>query len=436
MKIRTLILLSLILLWTGCEKVRNWPWETRTITLHEGYTDLQTPGIVHTREGEWLVVFSAKTDTPNTEGLILLIRSDHLQGVWSKPDTIARTSNFCRNPKIAQMKSGMLWVQFEIGHISRDHHWNELGNAYVQSYDYGQRFSIPRLIRVPESQSWESIQTLIESETGQWILPVLEIDSLEQKSPGFITSDDEGKTWSSIKRIFTAESGENIHDFSLVMLSDQTRLVLMEIEGEDQIYQIYSKDRGRNWTCPVPINIYGNRPCAVQSKSGAVYCWYRDQWPPGTSIMRSFDFGRTFEQKKRLDLPEKSSFPVIVEYKNEQMLMLYTNSRGIYARIYLSDKISAPSGLSASADSSSVTLRWNPVEQAGYYRIFRGLNHDSLNSEIPFYDICTKTCYRDSMVQSDMIYTYQVTAIQGIGKLFSGTGSESIPGESCEIHVP
>jgi len=116
--------------------------------------------------------------------------------------------------------------------------------------------------------------------------------------------------------------------------------------------------------------------------------------------------------------------------------LFYAAPGGIYARVHFTDAIDTPLGLSASTDSECIALRWNPVEEASYYRIFRGLGPDSLNPEIRFYDMCTKTCYQDTMVRSGKIYIYKITAVRGIGRLFPESGSESAPSESCEIFIP
>ncbi|MFC1568667.1 exo-alpha-sialidase [bacterium] len=435
MKIKISILICIMALVFACEKTVRWPWKSQNITVFSGPIEIQTPSVIQTQDGEWLAVFSSQTENSDVEGLILMIRSKQLQGPWSEPDTIAQTANLCQNPQMTQLKNGMIWVQFELGNITENNAWNRLGTAYTRSYDYGQRFSVPRMIYVPEVQSWHGVHAIIET-FGLWLLPMLYENPDSYDKPGLIFSHDEGETWSKVISILPEDSKLKIINFSMEKVNDQKLLILMELNYKDLLIQSYSRNRGMNWTEPKFTNIYGSQPAILQSLTGTVYCLYQDDYPEGASLMRSFDFGRTFEQETNIKLPSQSSFPCMLELETNQMVFFYTTNQGIFAKTQSMDQFTRPTGFSASADSFGVTLRWNPVKQASYYRIYRCLGADSLRDDMRFYDITTESSYQDSLIKSNTTYSYQITAVQGIGKLFSESGSESQPSHRTEATVP
>jgi len=434
MKFRFAVSLCMLMALLACEKVGHWPWEKQTVTLHSGALDVQTPAVIQTHQGNWMAVFTSKTDSPDVEGLVLLTRAERLNGPWSEPDTVVRTANLCRYPKISQLKNGMVWLQVEIGRLGESNVWIPQGTVCTESYNHGRNFSVPRIIRIPGDIPWHAVSGMLEMD-DRWLIPVLYEEAESVKKPGVVFSVDLGATWSGILPILPDETKLAIRDFCITATQKQGVTVMMEQTDSEQLVMDFSRNRGMDWDSPKWTNVYGTHPEIHRSQTGTIYCIYQDDWPSGISMMRSYDFGHTFEQEKRLDLPEKSSFPEVLELGTNQLVLFYTEKTGLFAQIYTVDTAGIPGGLSASADSTSVILRWNPAGKPVYYRIYRKVGTDSSDAEQP-YDVSITPTYMDTLVSPNSVYSYRISAVQGIGKLFAGSGSETSLSDPVEVVFP
>ena len=76
-------------------------------------------------------------------------------------------------------------------------------------------------------------------------------------------------------------------------------------------------------------------------------------------------------------------------------------------------KPNTPSGLSASASSSSISLSWNSVSGAESYKIYRST---SVSGSYTFIKSTSSTYYSDSSVSSGVTYYYKVSAVNSAGE--------------------
>ena len=54
-------------------------WEG-TAPVFRGSAETQQPAVIHTKDGEWCLVFTSETESPQSEGALLLTHATELQG--------------------------------------------------------------------------------------------------------------------------------------------------------------------------------------------------------------------------------------------------------------------------------------------------------------------------------------------------------------------
>ena len=90
-----------------------------------------------------------------------------------------------------------------------------------------------------------------------------------------------------------------------------------------------------------------------------------------------------------------------------------SQSSYVSARIDGTTAPNTPSGLSASASSSSISLSWNSVSGAESYKIYRST---SVSGSYTFIKSTSSTYYSDSSVSSGVTYYYKVSAVNSAGE--------------------
>lgn len=436
MRVMKIFILSALVLIVHCQKIGRLFSGSQTISIYSGNREIQNPAALKMQDGSWMVVFSNDTNRPDAEGELLMTRSKNINGPWSKPESILKSTVPCLYPQIAQLKNGMIWIQFETGALKKNDGWHATGTAFIRSYDYGDRFSVPHMIYLSGLRSWHALHSVFESSDGKWMLPVVYTSDEGISQAGLTVSDNEGESWSDITPISLIGPDMNVKNFNLTRLEDGRLLAIMQLESQDMICKSLSDLDYISWSEPETTNLYGTQPDILQRQSGTVLCWFQDQSPPGFSVMQSYDFGHTFEHEIPLDLGKETSIPTLVEEDNHEIAMFYVQSNDIFIKMLKMDTMPVVSGLSIVPDSVSSALRWNPVKTAYYYRIYRGLGPDSLVQDLSFLGTAIHTNFTDSLVQTGETYTYQVSAVQGSGKLYPNSGSEGPPSKRVECSIP
>jgi hypothetical protein len=405
-------------------------WEG-TASVFLGSVEKQQPAVIQSADGEWFVVFTSITDPLQSEGVLLLTRAPELQGPWTSPQPIAHLTLECRNPRMSQMKDGLIQIVFELGRM-QDTGWQSDGLALIQSYDYGRRFSVPRPIPLNEMKTGIPAQGLTEISHDYWILPVLFREE-NQPGAGLASTRDGGETWTfQVPSAFSMP----VEVLQLMWDPDSGLMACMQIQDCDQIYYTASGDTGHSWLDPFPVDIYGNDPILTRKTDGTLICFYNDRTPPGFSMMSSFDQGRTYEQEIHLIPSDLKGKPWISWIEPNQIALFYTDVEGIFIRSRIIDTVKAPGGVSVSNDSVKVILRWNPDPLAAYYQIFRS---ESLNDSVwtePFRIASVSAIqYEDRHVQNNRIYAYTVSAIAVYGPEVDGRMSEGSISKTVRVDM-
>ncbi len=432
MKNRLLALLILLTGLIGCRRVIEWPITDRVIPVYQGKIKPQTPAMAHLHEGEWLAVFTAQHDSMNVETSIMMTRAGGLPGPWSVPVPIARMAGICRDPGIIQLKSGLVLVHFNIGHYDEENVWQSAGAAVIVSYDYGNRFSVPKLIRVPGNSQWQTAGRLMEMNQNQWILPMLDGPGLN--NPGLVMTKDAGETWSDIHTVNTPFI---CTDWEVLKTRDSNLAALYTAGPEHLCMYTGSRDGGETWSVADPVNLFGIDPVLRQNLRGTVFAIYLDQTPSGLSMMASYDFGKTYENEQVLLASGYTAAPAVAVDEPDKLVLLYTAQDGLRLTVKSLPVTGIPRGISASADSGTVSLRWNPVAGAAYYRVYRSPGvSDSQRSNRVCIGSTAETFFTDSALKSGMSCVYELSAVTGSGRLVPGSGSEGELSRPIVCNVP
>jgi len=429
--------------------------DIQQISIHESDTHTAFPGAVRLKSGELLVVFREGQGHVSPDGKILLCRSGDQAKSWSKPDTIVSTAWDCRDPSIVQLQDGLVVVNFfqsqydEQGKII-----GAVGCFTVRSFDNGKTFTAPWMIQVPGIDWSATSDAILELGDGSLILPAYGGKEGETSSAIAVISRDRGETWGD-HYVIARDTTNQIHfqEPALIQLPDGKILCMLRTAGaEGFLYETVSEDSGKTWSAPMNTGIQGQAAHLYLTQYGTLLCAYRDFWPRGVSLVRSYDWGRTWDCEMQLySADDDCAYPSIVELNDRLLAVHYAVLGGKQKKSEMKSAIlgtlfhvsppETPRGLSVSSlDRGTAKLRWNSVKGAVYYNVYK----DSIESFIcksgyPFRGngIATPTSpsYIDCRVDSGKTYYYRVTTVVSRGELIPATGSESEPTQAVEVEV-
>ena len=446
----------MVLVLGGCTKIDELRYgETRSDVIHSSDGMVSSPSAIRLKSGELFLVFRATSETNALDGNILLISSENGRKNWSPPDTIVDTSWDCRDPSITQLQDGLIIVSFFQSRYDMDtEDVRSVGCFTVRSFDNGKTFTSPRMIPIDGFNGTASSDAIVELDDGILILPVYGAKEGEASSVFAVMSENGGETWEDVYIIADAsEEGIGYEKPAILRLPEGKILCMMEIHGQTgSLYQTVSEDGGRTWSAPVRSGIVGQNPDLLLTPEGTVLCVYQDLWPAGVSFMRSYDWGRTWEQESSLFGTEEGEASPCLVHLGDGLLAAYYSCP--VKKDMASDELvqlgvtffpfmrpETPKGFTASyGDSKGVRLRWNSVKQAHYYIVYRDTAADfEPQSGYPSAGngIATMASsgFFDTAVDTGKTYYYRVSAVAGFGELMPGTGSESRPTEVLGVEI-
>lgn len=409
---------------SGCRRIETPPpGSVRTKVVYASDKHLGFPGAVRLHDGTLLVAFREGSGHVSPDGAILITRSTDNGRTWTKPDTLADTIFDDRDPSLAEIPGGMVLANFFA--IEDGPRGRSIFLHLARSADEGKTWSEPMPVRVP-GMSWVACSdNILPLPNGALLLPAygnLEGDSVN--SAFALISEDLGMTWNRwvlIARDSTGQVGYN--EPALAILPDQRLLCVLRTAGAQHWMAVsFSSDWGLTWSQPVFVDVQGEAPDVLVTRDRRLVMGYRDFSPRGVSLRFSYDGGRTWEG----EWPIYSGFgdlayASIVEVPDHQLLVFYYADRAAWrfgrpekraailmARLAL-DPMRPPTGLSASyKDTATVSLRWNRVRSAHYYRIYRTERPDALGEVIIE---CTENQCLLRVDPADSLAYYRVTAV-------------------------
>jgi len=448
--------LCVILIFGHCTQLDEFRYgEIRQISIYESNFHAAFPGAASMDSGELIVVFREGQDHVSPDGKILLCRSEDHGKNWSEPDTIVSTAWDCRDPSIVQLKDGLVLVNFfQSKYDDQGKIIGAVGCFTVRSFDNGKTFTAPRMVQIPDVDWSATSDGILELNDGSLILPVYGGREGETSSAIAVISRNGGETWKESVVIAKDTTGQiHFQKPALIKLPDGKILCVLRTAGADRfLYQTVSEDSGKTWSLHRSSGIQGQAANLTLTNHGTLLCAYRDFWPRGVSFVRSYDWGRTWEHEIQLsNADDDCAYPSIIPVGDRLMVVHYgvhirrpktaEMKSSIQGTIFNVHPPEAPRGFSVSVQGDEqINLRWNSVEGAVYYNIYRDTASDFV--PVPGYPfkgngIATPTFsrYTDVRVDSGRTYYYRVTAVAGEGELIPGTGSESEPTRAIGVEA-
>ncbi len=412
----------------------------RTGPVELGQSDRPScPAVCRLQSGELLVVFPAgdSKDPRNT----LMIRIQSLDGgkTWTSPRPIVIAARHAVHPSVFQLRDSRVLLVYGTANPKGGEPFS--GFYLSVSLDRGETFSEPRFIWIRGYDSLRPFDSVLELDNDDLLLPVSVRKTGGIESVAGVVSKDKGQTWKEIRPVSgTSENKVGFFNPSLHRLENGKLMCIMETSGADDfLYQTVSEDSGKTWSAPISTGVQGALPDWFHGLSGTVFLTYKDTWPKGLSLSRSYQFGSVWEKEVSfLQTEDPILFHRMVQEDSVRAFFFYFVGRAnsnakLIARVFDAGKTKTPKGFSVSSRGHHQSmLRWNAVPSADYYFIYRGsrLNFD-LEPGYPFTGNVLATPlvteYTDASVDSGETYYYRVTAVSGRGKVVSGTGSESDP---------
>jgi len=426
-----MMLLILVLFWTGCTTVDELAWKKEvTYSIMEGGTAIEAVDVIPLQSGKLMAVCEAPFSAAG--GGLLKMVSERSPRIWSKPDTIVHSTLQCGFPAVSMLRDGLILITFGMYRNNTENQRGFSAGLYlIQSFDNGRSFTVPRRITV-EGFAWvRPTDNIIERKDGSLLLPLDAGSRYDQVQPVILVSSDRGETWDRmVTFVDSDQKNSGFRHAKLVFFPDKRLLCVLERkEGDGYLYTTHSKDGGLSWIAPERTNIMGYNHDVILDPGNRLICVFRDNWPEGISTMISYDYGKSWiDEVQRIET--KNFGPVLFNYKDDftGLASLSSDSTCIEGLVFYSCNDMTIRGFSGSYRDGRIHLRWNEVEQASYYVIFRSSEAESdvIAMKIPDGNIIatsTQPYFVDLDVEKGQTYWYRVAAVAGHGRPMPETGN-------------
>ncbi|HHS13184.1 MAG TPA: hypothetical protein ENN03_05375 [bacterium] len=451
---RSIVLFALIGLISGCAKIESLRYgEMRHRVVVESSTHAAFPDIVRLKTGEWMVVYRQGSGHVSPDGVIMRTVSTDQGKTWSEPDTIVNSVWDCRDPSVIQLEDGLILISF---FQSR---YDEPGKApaavscfVVRSFDNGKSFTAPRRITMPGVEWSATSAKILTYSDGTLLMPVYGGNAGEKSRAMAVISRDGGDTWTEIVTV-ARDPGQRI-DFQepcFVLSPSGSIVCLMRTAGaDDYLYRVQSSDGGRSWNAPASTSIQGQAPGCLVTPDGIMVCAYRDFWPRGVSYSISYNDGITWEAETQIwSAAGDCAYPSLIGDTGDRVHAVYyeetvtlTDQKSyIRSTAFVVGRPHAPFGVHASFFAGTgVQIRWNHVEGAVYYLVYRGMEPD-FNPQGGYprtgnaIASPTESRFTDRSVQGGATYYYRITAVATRGAPMENRGGESPASDAVEVIV-
>ncbi len=447
--------LPVLILVVSCTRLETLGWgEKRQLTVYESEQHAAFPCAAQLKTGEILAVFREGGGHVSPDGKIMKVLSTSHGRRWSKPDTLFSAARDCRDPSVVQLRDGTILVNFfESAYDGSGRLLGAIGCFVSRSFDNGRTFISPR-IALFDSLDWSATSdAVLETARGALIMPVYGAKRGGKSSAFAAFSYDQGETWSELVCMARDDSGKvDFQEPALLECASGKLICIMRTDGaEGFLYRTCSEDGGKTWTVPERTSMQGEAPDLYAAPDGILVCAYRDFWPRGTSLSRSYDQGITWEEEMQIAGCEGDcAYPSLISLGENVLAFYYQvlpqgsgeKKSAILGTRFSLRRPAMPEGFSGSADGKGwVHLRWNRVPGARYYLVYRDIT-DAFETQpgYPFQGNAVASpvfnSYVDREASSGMTVYYRISAVSGSGKLMPGSGSESLPTEPLSVRVP
>jgi len=394
-------------------------------------------------DGTLLAFFTPDVDVAEPGGFILLCRSTNKPRSWSGPDTVVQTTLPCFSPFALQLRDGLLLVVFSLSNPDPVRSVGKTGGVFmVTSYDYGETFGVPRMVKSEGSGRIRLTGRPVELPDGRIVLPVM-TGSGDESAAAVIFSEDRGLTWGV--SVPVAPAGQYVNPKLIQIPGSGILCILESAAAGDPVFRTLSPDMGRTWSIPRSTNLFGKRPEVLRTPDGSLMCALVKEWPRGLAISYSYDNGMTWagewtavegdfdDSPLALFAAGKARYGLVFKDKNSRDG--YPVLRGI--RFY-SEPLDPPGGISVSVTKGAARFRWNQMPEAAYYLVFR--NDSAAFDPVLLFPPAGNLLatpgdakFTDTGLDSGQVAWYRIAAVKSRGPLLKGTGNMGAVSEVIQV---
>ncbi len=417
----------------NCTKVeRYFSGQEQEITIRKSDKPIKNITGAAFDSGKLIIFYNYLSDSAAYESNFLYQESVNNGISWSKPENVFKNEIGIKNPFVTKLfDQGLILVFNEISDSL-----NSYGSFYlVRSYDYGKTFTVPRMITLPDYKEVKITSPVVQLGKSMLLLPIQAKNNEEKKLSLLLFSHDKGRTWEKVIKMIPDSYQEQF--LNPVVISLKGEILYGLLEGETgYVYSTLSRDTGKTWTKPECTNIYGKAVSLLLSDNGNLICSYEDQTPEGISMMKSFDLGMTWESEIQcIQGNNIVKEPYLLSLDKSNTAVFYSRRTVIPEKNRIQwqvkckfikiNTIEKPKAVAVSSHRNGIRLRWNTVDNASYYIVYRSSSPDTISGSEYRIAQTKGNNYVDKTVRDEGKYYYSVSAVEGYGKLISGTGNES-----------
>ncbi|WJH33522.1 exo-alpha-sialidase [Paenibacillus sp. CC-CFT747] len=208
------------------------------------YVSSHAANFLELNYGDLLCVFFSGSEEGAPDCNIVMSRLPAGSDTWTKPMDLSKDlTRSEQNPVLFQTPSGSIWLL----HTSYDP-GKETEPRVIRriSDDNGYTWSEPETYF--GDRSVETRHPILVLPNGDWLLPCNRLDSLVK------ISSDQGQTW---QEFVVPNSRKRIH-MNVIPLRDGSLFAMFRSSESDRIYFSRSSDYGRTWTEPVRSDLPNN----------------------------------------------------------------------------------------------------------------------------------------------------------------------------------
>jgi len=294
------------------------------------------PDVCRLRNGDLFCVFYSgygHVSTPNAKwpkgGRIMAVRSSNNGHSWSKPVVVMDTDRDDRDPSVACLKDGTLFLNwFTLHH-------NRVAILLARSTDHGKTWSEPVKLNLDSPYSFACSSPVRELSDGSLILGLYHED--DQKYLAFgatVKSYDGGKTWKELALIGEKSGVYLDAETDVVTLKGGKLLAALRSSKVDMHYA-QSEDGGKTWGPVRSFGFKGHCPYFLRHSSGVILLAHR---VPATSLHWLSDEQKTWQGPVRID-SVSGAYPSMVELSDGLVYCVYyeegkgSSIRGVLLRV-------------------------------------------------------------------------------------------------------
>lgn len=316
---------------------------------YQAFTD-----VVQLKNGDLLAVFYAgeshvtyPSESYPKAGRICMVRSTDEGKSWSRPITIYDDHADNRDPHISQMNDGTLIVTFfntlfgeiiektkidmtkSLAHYQGQRRVTKNGGIhYITSIDNGETWSAINTIQTGEYSNACSAP-MRQLRNGNWIY--LAYHQRNEEAFGVVyISTNKGRDWSEGKYIGKGEGKYLPAETDIITLKNGDILAALrgDIKRDDKLHFSISKDQGQSWGKVVDSRFQGHCPHFIRLKSGAIVLTYRAFTDDSsassgyTGLRISYDEGKTWQGPYLID-KFWGAYASTVELGDNSLLITY-----------------------------------------------------------------------------------------------------------------